>query len=250
MRKFYRSVFIDKILLARVLLGFATATLSLRRLMNPRNLAFSVLTVLSVMPAVAFAADTTILFDSSGNTPTYPALTTGGGTMAAQEFAGQNVALTAVSLALTRLNPDTGSATVYLIADNSQFQNTGSLTGAIEIATVLDSSLALNSAGTPSLTTLSLTANPRLSAGTEYWIVVDKTGNSSIEWWLNDSASASSDPTQLSANDGKTGWGTFLAVDHGIGQYDLTVAGIAEPATIAVFGIGLAGLGLARRRTL
>ena len=176
--------------------------------MSTRVLAFSVLTVISAMPVAAFASSTTTLFDSSGNTPTYPALTTGDGTMAAQEFAGKNLLLSSVSLALTKVDASTGSATVYLIADSAAFEATGNLTGATEIATVYDSSLALNSAGTPTLTTLSLGAHPGLSVGKEYWIVVNNTGNSSVDWWLNNSASASSDPTQASANNGG-GWGTF-----------------------------------------
>jgi hypothetical protein len=119
----------------------------------------------------------------------------------------------------------------------------------MEIGTVSDSALSQDSTK-PTLVSfwISGATLAKLSAGNdEYWIGIALDGDSSIEW-----STTAEDP-----GIGTSGQGYFDTAGNSYGTYyDLSFGGpemtvqAPEPATLAVIGTGLFGLGLFRRRKL
>nr|WP_294511178.1 PEP-CTERM sorting domain-containing protein [uncultured Rhodopila sp.] len=233
----------------------------------------SALGMLSILSAASLPANaTTILFNSydgrtvygvDGNGPLPPDGYGDQVTEIAQEFHAGG-AFNTIGLALTADNPsDNQSVNVYLVADSSDAASpiqTGDFSTLTPIAAVNDNSLVATGpvfqTGGPQLTTLSITnAQIPLSANGEYWVVVvDPAGSSSFEWFANNAVAGIGTSGQYIANN-SGGWGvvdpaTLLPPS---GQYEMVVSNVTtsavpEPATIAVLGVGLAGLVIRRRR--
>jgi len=166
-----------------------------------------------------------------------------------------------VTLALTADVPsDGGSTMVYLVPDDGSgapnLAGSPLLNGAgtnfadaVLIGTILDSSLAVSGTG-PSLVQLTITPGEVASvtsntSDNEYWIGLLAGGSSSVEWNVTNPDNA---PALLSQADFNNAAGTF---DDATGAYQMIVAAnvsTPEPATLAILGCGLAGIGYVRRR--
>ncbi len=159
----------------------------------------------------------------------------------------------AITLALSTANPnDGGSISVFVTTDiGSGPEGVASqpdFGGLTQIGTILDSQLS----AVRSTVTLPWVANPFAIGGVpfgEYWIVVTSNGDTGgadnpVTWY-----------TIVAGTDGIGNVGQASAVDglsNGkpnltFGAFELTVDA-PEPASIALLGAGMAGIGLARRR--
>jgi hypothetical protein len=186
--------------------------------------------------------------------------------------------LSDVSLQLTANNPaDGGSVLVFLVSDtgtgapgiavNPQFTGTGSslaLTNAIQIGSIADSALPSTAAGALFKFNTSISVGPG-----EYWLVAESTvgtaGAASTGKWVFDAASytggigtagqsvfwqagATGSP---SAGAPGTFSDTLVSSDPLVpGTNNLYLAQVEapEPLSIALLGVGIAGIGVARRR--
>ena len=189
----------------------------------------------------ALVSGGTILFDSTGGTldgssgshlPTYASFSTGAAT-------GD---LTGLEMELSSSSPSDGySLAVGLYADNA----TSPGTLITSLGTVADSSLATS----PALVTISLTANPSLSANTRYWIglSVITVNPTFTSWYFEDPDSGTGvageyyDTTVLLPNSQNS---TALMMQ--VTESSLTSA--PEPGSMALLGGALGGLALALRR--
>lgn len=242
--------------------------------MNHRILALS---LLALIPAGV--AHATTYFD----TISLPATASGnadgpsdGATLIAQSFSSPGTPdFNSVTLALTADAPtDGGSFMVYLVPDdasggvniagspqlNLDSTNTTAIgfSGAVSIGTINDSQLAATGSS-PTLVTLSIpsatvTAVTSLTANNEYWIGIDATGSTSVEWSLSANANGVGTAGQALYNNVVGGFGSANSIANG--GYQMSVASGAtvspsntpEPATLAIMGAGMAGIGFARRR--
>jgi hypothetical protein len=232
--------------------------------MNSRFLVFGLLSILTAKTAAAAVYYDTVDVGANANA-NYDGYINNNPLMAAS-FTLSGMPSLSVTLALSADHTgDGGSLSVYLVPDDGNSSGTGvaadpltltdpgtglstSYDGAQLVTTIADSSL-VTTATTPGLVTFSIpSATVSLVNGTsanqEYWIGLALGDNSSAEWWQNADGAGIGTTNQADFNTTNSPPG-FATTG---GAYEMIVADVPEPATIAVLGGALATLLYARRR--
>jgi len=153
---------------------------------------------------------------------------------------GSAFALTQVEVKL-RLTPDTnatGSVSVDLFSDNSTTPGTLLSNIGVIADTLLSSALANYS--------LSFSTPYNLAANTRFWLGLSTSNGSNAEWAYSRDQTAVGVTNEYLANYGGTG--SIRVSDNTYGPYQMRISGVPEPATVALMGLGIAGIGYQRRR--
>jgi PEP-CTERM motif len=234
--------------------------------MNRRIFALGAIAMLS-----ANAAYATTYFDTISSPASLSLNVDGpgdGATLLAQSFAVPGLPdFSRVTLALSADRPaDGGSFVVFLVPDDGSggpslagFPQTAldvsglvatGFANTFTLGTISDSQLS-GSIASPSLISLSISSAALASVTSstfngEYWIGIDATGSTSVEWALSSDASGIGTDGQVLFNNAGNPLGGVS--DLSLGAYQMIVD-TPEPASLAILGGGLAALGFFRRRT-
>jgi len=220
---------------------------------------FTAIAVLGL--AAAIPAQARVIYDSiSGTTIAGADGSFDGNSIMANSFYFANPsagAISSVTLGLGSTGSTGNSLMVYLTPDIGPSDVAGvpsgpDLANAVQIGSISDSALS-TIIGTPSLITFSVptAVSDALVAATfnnELWVVAvgQQTGSpaSDAYWYFNDG-------TVMGVGaDGQAHGNPLQGVMFNTlseGPYQLTVEQVPEPISIAIMGIGLAGLGIVRR---
>lgn len=238
--------------------------------MNSRILALAALAMLT-----ANAAQAAVYFDSISPPASYSGNADGpsdGSTVLAQSFTVAGTPdFNSVTLALNADTPgDLGSVMVFLVPDDSSGGVSGSpgnpllsadsttFSPASFLGTINDSGLAATG-NTPTLVTLSISPSAVASvsgnsANQEYWIGLVASNASSAEWAVAADDQGTGVAGQAYFNNfGNANGSSTIDAQGSNGAYQMIVSSdgpsaAPEPASLAILGGGLAGLGYVRRR--
>jgi hypothetical protein len=219
--------------------------------------------------AASGAAHASVIFDTISGVSQFNTNIvqfTNGGSPLGDSFAVNGVGhINSVSLSLGATNTaDGGSVLIYIVPDAaglpSHSGSTTNLTGATLLATVLDSSLTQVSGFNPALSTVKITPTPFAVTSGTYWIeLVDgsdtnnggtSTAATSALWGYNIDGSGVGTTNQFYSFNGG---GTLNATSDAFGPYRMSVdatlsTAVPEPSTLAILGVSVIGLGIARRK--
>ncbi len=213
-------------------------------------------------------AQASVYFDSADVGSAYAGFDTA--SLMAQSFAVTGTPNLSVTLDLSANNPaDGGSILVYIVADDGSgslgagnpllvTNGNGAVTGfdpsSVLVNTIADSSLSSTANGPQAVTFNvpgSALAATNLLGGTEYWIGL-ATGTTGDAWWYNGDGSGVGTSGQAFYTNAASSNLSAAAVSSGQAMQAIVSSASAsaapEPATMAIIGAGLAGLGLVRRR--
>ena len=194
----------------------------------------------------AFAATTTLFDNISASTNNYTISTQGNGPLAQSFFNGGSASfLETLNLNVKLLTlSNSGSFVVTLNSDSSN--KPGSLLATL--GTITDSQLS-TTAGVITLSGLSLIAGTALTASGEYWIELSGTSDSQSQWlYATTGAGTGTSGTKGLYSPGLTSFSNTAAFPFEMTVVATDTQDVPEPATLAVLGASLVGLGWARSR--